>query len=988
MFLKRVFLGIAIILLSFALAENGRDTGHLSPLSSSSNLPKGEYQLVKVWNVEKDLLHQGGSLVEDPEAKKGKAWEVNSLNCQPGIVIYGPYIELQSGDFVAFFRLKLLQDVDDEVVSIYVYNNLTKSLLNIKTIYSSDLIINRYTWVFLPFRYQEGKIELRVGWLGTASLRIDEIELYKVEGGNAEDFVRKFPPQPVPSGEPGNLISPLPKHPLRFLFPRSSSPNEVLYVYDLTKAPSDLRLATITLQGIINREEPQIYLLLLPTDEFWLEWMEKRGFVKRVEEIKEISQLLDKFRHKIKGVIIYDPRLPATKNIATMLASLKTAIVVSPRLAKELGLPVVEDLRGRWKRSFEAYRWAFDNLWEKMNHKVLACLYPDNYWLRDYLVANKIFTFWLPGQIDGAEPYSNLSEEVHFVEELLSKAPPNVPILGAPWAGIGTPLAGFPGVGWGDVKGFAFFSEFAKFGIGSIECTNLTVHSGIQIENLSPPPSPPPPALDTSKVYISFIISDGDNLPVLSVSNFPQLWQDKRRGKFPIGWTIDLAAPMLIPSIVDYYFSTATPMDSFVAACGLGVGVPDNYGARYKERDKVFNEYLDLTAKLMERMGIRTIWLAIANELRLINRYAEHIHHLSAIFPDYGKKLYDYSDITYITSKNVPVFHAATNWKENLSREQQIANIVSQVRSITPSQRPAFLNVFICNWFFDISMLDEIVQLLGDDYVVVRPDHLGQLYKKYAEMEKLFIRVPSILVGIQGQPMVFAFSIQNVCDERLNGIIKVEGFKNIKISIAKFNLLPSQSADIMVYGVPIRTEGKIIFGTKTFKKIVKINLKLTESKEIVNPLELQPDIIMKFIKHLEAEDLLHPAGKMQEDPLASGGKVWEVRSGDTVNTHIVYGPYMPLEKGLYIALFRLKRLSEGEGRVVSIDTCVGGGKPVTSSQDIWSNELPIGEFKCFALCFEHPGGPIETRVFWEGKIPIAIDCIDIFQVISKKEQDG
>jgi hypothetical protein len=972
-------------MLNLILAEEGGDIVRLSPISSSANLPKGEYQLVKVWNVEKDLLQQGGSLVQDPEAGEGKAWEINSLNCQPGIVIYGPYVELQSGDFVAFFRLKLLQDVDDEVVSIDAYNNLTKSFLNIKTIYSSDLLINRYTWVFLPFHYKEGKIELRVGWYGNSSLMIDEIELYKVEGGNAEDFVRKFPPQPVPSGEPSNLLLRPKARPFPLLFPCSSPPADVLFVCDMTREATDLRLAAITLQGIVNRKRPQIYLLLLPTDKFWLQWMLKRGFIKRTEAIS-INMLFDKFREKIKGVIIYDPRLPATKNIATMLAGLKDAIVVSPRLAKELNLPIVEDLRGRWKRSLEAYRWAFDNFWGKMNHQVLACLYPDNHWIRDFLVANKIFVFWLPGQIDGAEPYSSPREEVQFVEKLLGKAPQNIPIIGAPWAGIGAPLGGAVGVGWGDVRGFTFFSEFAKYGVGSIECTNLTVHTGIRIKNLHPPLTPQLPKLERSKVYISFIISDGDNLPVLSVGNFPQLWQDKRRGKLPIGWTINAAAPLLIPAIVDYYFSTATPRDSFVAACGLGVGVPDNYAIRYQERSKVFDEYLDLTAQLMEQMDIRTIWLAIVNEPRLISRYAERINGLLAIFPDYGKKLYDYYDITYITSKNVPVFHAATNWQESFSREQQIANIVSQVRSITPFQRPAFLNVFICNWFFDISMLEEIVKLLGKDYVVVRPDQLGMLYREYAKTEKLFIRIPSILVGIKGQPVVFSFIVQNVCDKRLSGTIKVDGLKNTEVKPANFKLLPSQTASIIVYGEPIRTEAKVIFYTKTFQKAVKLKFKLIDSKEIANSLELQPDTILKFIKHLEAEDLLHPIGEMHEDPFASGGKVWAVKSGDTISSsNMLYGPYMPLDKGSYIALFRLKRLGECGGTVASIDTCVGGGKPVTSSRDVQSDELPIGEFGYFALCCEHPGGPIETRVFWQGKIPIAVDCIEIFKVINKKE---
>jgi len=113
------------------------------------------------------------------------------------------------------------------------------------------------------------------------------------------------------------------------------------------------------------------------------------------------------------------------------------------------------------------------------------------------------------------------------------------------------------------------------------------------------------------------------------------------------------------------------------------------------------------------------------------------------------------------------------------------------------------------------------------------------------------------------------------------------------------------------------------------------------------------------------------------------GKEEMGKTGIEYGPYIVFGPYSPLEKGRYIALFRLKRIGEGEGTAATIDTCVGGGRPVTSSRDVLANELPIGEFRRFALSFEHPGGAFETRVFWQGKVPLAVDCIDIWQIVGK-----
>ena len=976
-----------LILFALALAtsfgaENAIPQSILQELAPSFTIPKGNYQLVHSWEAERDMSHNGGAVVADSEASSGEAWEASYQNAQMGnAVVFGPYIETERGDYVAFFRLKLLSDADDEPIAVIdACVDYAKTILNGKTIYGSDLPLNRYVYVPLPFRYQGGKLECRVNWSGNATLRIDKIELFKVEGGNPEDFTRKLAPQPVPSGEPKDLLFRPKPRPFPPLFPRSSSPADVLLVCDLREAPSDLQLAVITLQGIVNRERPQIYLLLQETDPLWLRWMLRKGFVKSEERVSEPKELFNSFRDKIKGAIIFDPRLLASKNIATMLASLNDAVVVSPRLARELNLPIVEDLRGRWKKSIDAYRWAYENLWDKMNHQVLACLYPEHYWIRDYLVENKIFIFWLPGRIDGAEPYSSPDEEVRFVEELLAKAPANIPIMGYPWAGVD--------VGIGEGPGVTLFSEFAKFLVGSINCSNLSVHSGINIPELRPSAPPPPPKLDRNKVYVSFIISDGDNLPVLTAGNFPQLWQDKTRGRFPIGWTMSPSAHLLIPAIVDYYFSTATQNDAFLAAVsGVGYCYPDSYGVRYRDREKVFEEFLDITAQHMGIMGLKMAWIMGITRPELISKYAERIPGLLAIFPDYGRRLNEYSEAVYMTAKNVPVFHAATGWQEGISREEQIKRLVAQVRSITPPQRPAFLHIFIINWFFDLPMLEEILRQLGDEYVAVRPEHLALLYKQYAQEEKLSFRAPSLLVGIKGQPLFFSFTLKNVSDKRLEGTIAVEGLKELSVKPQRFNLLPAQSTTIDVKGMPEGEKARIILRGEGFSLTKEIPIQVIDAREIANP--LPPKLTLKFVRHLEAEDLAHRLGKEESDAQASGGKVWAVgkeemgKTGIEYGPYIVFGPYSPLEKGRYIALFRLKRIGEGEGTAATIDTCVGGGRPVTSSRDVLANELPIGEFRRFALSFEHPGGAFETRVFWQGKVPLAVDCIDIWQIVGK-----
>ncbi len=971
-----LLMGFALLLAPSLFAQQGIPQTLLNELPPYFSLPKGSYQLLHSWEGEQDFSHNGGEAVEDAQASDGKAWLATSKNSQPGVqVIFGPYAEIPAGDYIAFFRLKLLGEAGDEpVATLDACVDYAKTMLNSVTIYGSDLPLNRYAFVPLPFHYDKGKLECRVGWAGNASLMIDKIELYRVEGGDPADFRRKIVPQPVPSGEPRNLdFAPKPR-PFPALFPRSQAPADKLIVCDLRNVPSDWQLAIIALQGLVNRKKPQIYLLLQPTDQLWLDWMLQRGWIKGTEEVKEPAELLRRFRDEVKGGIVIDPRLPATKNIATMLASVEDALPLSPRLAKELNLPILEDLRGRWKKSLEAYQWAYDNLWRKMNHSVLACLYPDHLWLRDYLVENKIFIFWLPGRIDGAELYSSPEEEIRFGEQLLAKVPPNIPIMGYPWAGVD--------VGMGEGPGVTLFSELAKFLVGSINCSNLSVHSGISILKLNPPTPPPPPPLDKNKVYVSFIISDGDNLPVLTAGNFPQLWQDKTRGRFPIGWTMSPSAHILIPAVVDYYYTTATPNDAFLTAVsGIGYCYPDSYAIRYKQREKVFDEFLDLTAEHMGIMGLKMAWIMGITRPELIARYAERIPNLQAIFPDYGKRVNDYADATYLTAKNVPVFHAVTGWKENASREEQISNIVSQVRSITPTQRPAFLHIFVCNWFFDIPMLEEILKQLGPEYVAVRPDHLALLYKQYAEEEKLSLLLPSLLVGIRGQPIFFSFPLRNTSSKRLMGGISVEGLGKAWVKPDRFSLSPAQMVKVDIKGTPAGERVKVTVKSGAFSLSRELPIRLIQQNELISP--LPPKITLRFVRHLEAETLAHNTGKRMEDASASNGIVWVAGPGDAGSTHMLFGPYMPLDKGTYLALFRLKRLGEGQGRIATLDTCVGGGQPTISARDLLAEELPLGEFRYVPLSFQHPGGAVETRVFWYGNVPLAVDCVDIFEILKE-----
>ena len=982
-----VVCGVALSGRSFE-QPNGLPESVSQELIDASSVPKGQLQLVAQWEAEKDFAHNAGRKVDDEDASGKAAWEVRAGEDSPNAhALYGPYADMPAGDYVAFFRIKLLDEpVRDYAVEVDACVEYGRRVLNSLEVADVDLVRGKYVQVPLAFRSPEGKLECRVFWRGNVSLRVDKVMLFRVEGVRPEELIRRAP-QPVPSGEPKGLPYRSESRPFPEIFPRSKPPSPHLLVADIRQLPADWQLALITLQGLVNRTKPQLYLLFNETDPFWLDWLKKRGWIKTTEVVSKPQDLLRQFRHVVKGMVIYDPLLPATKNVATMIGSLEDAIAVSPRLAKQLNLPVIADLRDRWRTSAEAYAWAFNNLYgagdegrgtreTKLNHHVIACAYPDHIGMRDYFVQHRIFIFWISGPIDGAGRGGDPNAEVRLMEKIFAQMPVNIPVMSYPWAG--------QDVGIGEGAGVTLFSEFGKYLVGSINCSNLSVHSGIPIPKLRQREAPPTPPLRLDKVYYAFIISDGDNLPVLTTYNFPQLWRSPVRGELPLGWTISPSAIMLIPAIADAYYATATPNDCFLGAVsGIGYCYPDHYGKRFREPDRwwVFDEFLRQTANYMERMDLRELWVMGVTKPELIRRYAEKIPNLRALFVDYGRRLIDPSEVTYLTSRRVAVFHAVTGWRLEDTHEERVNRMVKEIRTMTPSTRPAFLHVFVLNWCFDLETLKEVAKRLGDEYVPVRPDHLAQLYRQWMERQEIFIRAPErIPVVAEGLPMAFEVKVLNAEPKTATIKVKVlDGLKGAKVSPSQQRLREGEGAKFLVMGTPVGDRAKINVSGEFVAHEFEISLEKLPSREFVEP--LPKGVTLKFVAQFEAESLAHLTGEEVGDAQASGGRVWLARKNRHKVGHMAFGPYSPIDAGRYIALFRLKRLGEGEGIIAIVDSCVGGGTPVTAQRQLRADELPSGQFCLVPLLFSHPGGPIETRVFWTGQEDLAVDCVMMWQIV-------
>lgn len=148
-----------------------------------------------------------------------------------------------------------------------------------------------------------------------------------------------------------------------------------LDVVDLRQTSTDVALTLSTLQGIVNRQEPRIYLLQTGADEESYTWLKdmKIPYVVHTDP----WELVTKYIREVKGVIIYDPNLLDSSNVAVTLAGLHDGLVVSPDLATKLqaapyNLKVLDDLRGKFKTALDAYTWEVQNLWPQTTHRMLV----------------------------------------------------------------------------------------------------------------------------------------------------------------------------------------------------------------------------------------------------------------------------------------------------------------------------------------------------------------------------------------------------------------------------------------------------------------------------------------------------------------------------------------------------------------------------------------------------------------------------------------
>lgn len=473
------------------------------------------------------------------------------------------------------------------------------------------------------------------------------------------------------------------------------------------------------LQGLLNRDGPELFVVRDDWDRKWLEYLTKR-FALSPDPIfyDDLLRLADRVA---QGYVVWDRHAPNTLNLAITLAGVDDLVVVEEgqvEVVEKMGLRCREDLRNRfrgWTRH-RIYEWAFDRLMHRCAEGLVCChgilenrwiavpeecratgellvrieglkagncprgaivkelsiwggvtcvarnalldvaaavRYPENReeppWAvgpgrkRDFsfpipdrsrsgdlhvsLFLGGLYTVAVAGRatgpwhtvahkaarqypVDIPDPDTTGARDLLVSRRIFAyylssseSTPEERELRGRIMRRI-APTGRVMGTHTDEERELDLLTHTSRHGnviIAMDSPANLSFMQHLRPESISFPKMPTPPILDRTKIYVSFIVNDGDDGGIC-YRHMHGAYDDPVRGGIPVGWGMQLLLAELAPPMLAYYAETATEVDCF-AASASGVG--------YSHADLMSPEDLDLllqrTREKLEQTGLRVL---------------------------------------------------------------------------------------------------------------------------------------------------------------------------------------------------------------------------------------------------------------------------------------------------------------------------------------------------------------------------------------------
>jgi hypothetical protein len=557
-------------------------------------------------------------------------------------------------------------------------------------------------------------------------------------------------------------------------FPKPQQPTSKNIDYiEMDGRPYGDLFMTLSLQGNVNRIQPSIYVVSSqiiegPKDysasQYWLDKLDetytgKDAFIKN--KISDPYEMVKKYSGKIKGYILYNPRLTdkdmvsiqnysdryadiAVLNLTIMMCSYYEAIALTQAQVdllkdkyavnlKQLGDTnafmeknpdgSISANRGShvvWKN---VYEYTLKNLAPNLTHTIIAhnpgfqapCF--DLYISSKCVVYNRIFN-----------AQAN-EEELQMEKRILNTAKNNAIACGV-WY-----------LQQDEHSYVSALTESGKLSMVTYETFNLSWSCGLPVEKL--PVKEKDIVLDGSKIYIAFDNTEGDNNSH-TFFTMNKMFDDKNRGLYPFGWTLTPVTFEASPNMIKYYAQNWKKTDALVCAeSGLEYtdGAPTGANS---------DEFFALTDEYLKRIGTSSIRM-LSSDIVDPLIYAEKLKNLNTMLLGYNSLAIN----MFNNNKDANIMYKDTVFFRNYDGTN-----IKNLYKVEPGT-PAFYSISLMGWGQTPSSVVDIVKNLDDRFVVVTPNQLSNLYKQYYGKEFKNINHANFVPIVTREEMGFLYKASN-----------------------------------------------------------------------------------------------------------------------------------------------------------------------------------------------------------------------------------
>lgn len=796
----------------------------------------------------------------------------------------------------------------------------------------------------------------------------------------------------------------------------------VMYVYEFTTQPTnadgyDEVAALASMQGIINRDKPILYINNdgFGRPKYWLDIMSKDGrwlegyskvTITGLDAVYKLAQ------RKLKGAVIWDPEVPATVNVATTIAGVEDAVILSPSMAEKYlskwNLKVIKDLRGMFtgketgSKKNDAYRWAVREYIDKGKCSPhFLCLYTDSFYgrktgdiayliLRDWAVKNRAFTYDLSpwgDETPADDPDQPVGTDLATYKMILAST-----------------LKQSAGKQMTEVAGFFNFQKYSNMpghpskhepvptewetvylitpyncyqNTATEFCYNQSFHCYAPVKQLKQNRPTVKKKLE-NKSYIAILMADYDS--AFPLYHFlPGFWDDKLRGDLPFNWGINPNLIETYPDIISYFYETVSPNDYFVA---------DASAAGYMNPNRVQKKYLPLFVKHNSKFYKQTD-MTVSGMVLDWDKPTDDVKDAFTKFSPDG-----YATIVGDMHGNGGKPPKPHVWKgmpviqllgADPNSPEYTANVIYNAVKNRKKNEPGFYD-FRCVWVSPAQVKASIdlfaKQHPEEQFEVVDIytffDLFKQNYARSISGKQVIASLPESSTCIDGYNFGTHYTIRNVTQKPMKVTFTTTGLKDAVLTPASAMLKPESEIDIAISGKVISDKVTVNANGPFGVSRSVTNVKRIPVQEISAAIPKSDNL--RFISDLGIDDLYRLTG---DRVVGSDGEAyWEAKKGVANPGFMIHGPYAALTKGRYLAIFRIKRTGEGTGDIAKLDVSMDGKSIGDALKTITADDLPLGEYRSIAMIFDNDrSGAYETRVQWTGNASLAFDRAILWKIV-------